>query len=161
MHGQGRKMWSQFVHHDNNLHKQSKSNVSGMGDTQGVSAGELSCTCTGTISPGLWTSALHPELQLQPSCRGLQHPRQMAHIFFFLHWDEVPGQKEKVCAGDTDVWQLCSESSSHLLSRQRSAWRCCPEFLPCFPLKLLALRGARLMLAPSVLLALLLQVAST
>lgn len=80
---------------------------------------------------------------------------------FFLRWDEVPGQKEKVCAGDTDVWQLCSKSSSHLLSRQRSAWRCCPKFLPCFPLKLLALRGARLTLAPGVLLALLLQVAGT
>lgn len=153
-------MWSQFVHHDNNLHKQSKSNVSGTGETQGVSAGSSAAHAQGPFHQvsGHLLSTLRSSSS--PAAGGFNIPDKWL-TSFFLRWDEVPGQKEKVCAGDTDVWQLCSKSSSHLLSRQRSAWRCCPEFLPCFPLKLLALRGAQLTLAPGVLLALLLQVAST
>lgn len=51
-----------------------------------------------------------------PAAKALTSQRNGSHLF--LHWDEMPGQKERVCAGDTDVWQPRSKSSSHLLSRQ-------------------------------------------
>lgn len=90
----------------------------------------------------------------------------MAHIYFIylfvLHWDEMPGQKEKVHVGDIDVWQLHTKSFSHLLSDQSGG--CCSNTR--LPRKLLAPCGAgarcaaRLTLAPGGMLALLLQVAS-
>lgn len=51
-----------------------------------------------------------------PAARALTSQRNGSHLF--LHWDETPGQKERVWAGDTDVQQLCLKSSSHLPSRQ-------------------------------------------
>lgn len=41
-----------------------------------------------------------------PAARALTSQRNSSHLF--LHWDEMPGQKEGVWAGDTDVRQLRS-----------------------------------------------------
>jgi len=109
---------SQFISHNDNLHKQSKSNTSETGETQGVRAGELSCTCTRLFDqvPG----HLLPTLSYcsSPAARALTSHRNGSRYLFFKHWDEMPGQKEKVCAGDADIWQLRSKSCSHLRSRQ-------------------------------------------
>lgn len=107
---------SQFVCHNDNLYKQSKSNTSEAGETQSIHAGELSCTCMGAfdqVSGHLLSTLSYCS---SPAARVLTFQRNGSHLF--LHWDEMPEQKERVCAGDTDVWQLCCKSSSHLLNRQ-------------------------------------------
>lgn len=106
---------SQFVGHNANLHKQRKSNMrrEGLGVSVLESSAARAQRLFDPVSGHLLSTLSYCS---STAARALTSQGNGSHLF--LHWDETPGQKERVCAGDADVWQLCSKSRSHLLSRQ-------------------------------------------